>query len=176
MRPLLALLAIALLSMGAVACGASSKGAGPTTQPSPPGGSDNNIPAYGHEASAADRRAVTALVKRYYAAAAASDGSTACSLLYSNLANSVPEDYGKPPGPAYARGKTCAVVMFKIFKHLPGHQSDLAATQVTDVRIYRDQGYAELRSSRTPKGEIFVERQGSSWRVGALIGKERVGP
>lgn len=176
MRPLLALLAAALLSIGSVACGTSSKGANSVTQPSPPGGSDNNIPAYGHEASASDKRAVTVLVKRYYAAAAANDGSTACSLLYSNLANAVPEDYGKPPGPVYARGKTCAVVMSKVFEHLAGRRADLAATKVTDVRIYRDHGFAELRSTRTPKGEIFVERQGRSWRVGALIGRERSGP
>jgi hypothetical protein len=138
------------------------------------GGTDNNIPAYGHAASAADNQAVTALVKRYYAAAATADGATACTLLYPALVHAVPEDYGQAPGPAYARGKTCPVVMSKLFKHVAGHPADLAATEVTGVRVYRDRGFAMLRSKTTPNGEIFVERAGrSSWKVGVLIGRER---
>src|ERR1700716_3152164 len=100
-KPSLALLAIALLSLGATACGGASKarsstttqassnasatGGAPTTTASsgPPTGlrgkdsndgdndpqsnDDTAILYYGHVASAADQRAVTALVKRYYA-------------------------------------------------------------------------------------------------------------
>ena len=59
-------------------------------------GDDTNSSAlnYAHAASAADRRAVTALIKRYYAAATAGDGATACSMLYITLAEAVVEDYG----------------------------------------------------------------------------------
>jgi hypothetical protein len=181
------MLATVLLAVGASACGSAAKGpsrdtssiranpvrAGVSAEGENAGGSDDNIPAYGHEASAADRRAITALVERYYAAAAAGDGKTGCRLIYSSIAGAVPEDYGKPPGPAYSRGKTCPVVLAKVFGHIHGEAAGLAVTAVTGVRVYRDRGFAELRSSVTPNGEIFVEREHGSWKIGALMGKEQ---
>jgi hypothetical protein len=184
-KSLLTIAAAGVLSIGAGACGSSSKNTGSvarvsntgtSTESQNPGGTDDDIPAYGHEAPAGEKQTITALVKRYYAAAGAGDGKTACSLLYTPLAKSVPEDYGKPPGPTYSRGKTCAVVMSKTFRHLPGPRADITATEVTDVRIYHDHGFAELRSKTMPKGEIFIERQNGSWKIGATVGRERAGP
>ena len=191
MRPrvsLPTLLAIAVLCLGIGACGGSSK-AGKGTGPPPratatgaasaraagenAGGTDENIPAFGHAASAADRQAVTALVKRYYRAVAAADGRTACSLMYSSLEQGIAEDYGQPPGPPYARGKTCPVVMSKIFKNQPGYPTAFVGTAVTDVRIYMDRGFALLRSKATPSGEIFLEREHGAWTIGVPIGRER---
>lgn len=203
MRSPLALLIFILLSVGAGACGGSSANTGSSVRrPSDPatstvattksvstgaasgtsttdeeklnpGGNDDDIPAYGHEASAADRLAVTKLVKRYYAAVAAEDGKAACGLLVPVLAAAVPEDYGRAPGPVYARGNTCATVLSKLFRHLHASAAAFAATEVTDVRIYRNHGFAELHSKVTPNGEIFVERQGGPWRVGVTLGKEQ---
>jgi len=188
MRRLLLLLASAALCPGIGACGGAGKAGKGESPPTPaaaaaaraaraasesPGGSDENIPAFGHEASPGDRRAVTALVKRYYAAVVAADGRTACSLLSPSVAKGIAEDYGQPPGPPYARGKTCPVVMAKIFKNQPGYPTAFVGTAVTDVRIYRDRGFALLRSKATPSGEIFLEREHGAWTIGVPIGRER---
>jgi hypothetical protein len=200
-KPLLVLLAFVLLGIGTTACGGAGNatgsapkvssnvattGSAPTTTASagatPTGttaagggessrGTDNGISTYGHEASAADRRTITALVKRYYKAAAEDDGATACSLIYSILAEAVPEDYGQPPGPPALRGKTCAVVMSKLFKRIPGQPSSvLSATEVTGVRVAGRRGFAQLHSSAMPTGEIAVERELGRWKIGSLTG------
>jgi hypothetical protein len=133
----------------------------------------DHISTYGREAGEPDRREIITLVSRYYAAAAADDGSKACSMIYSLIANSVAEDYGQPPGPPYLRGKTCPIVMSKLFRHVPGQTpATLAATRVTGVRLLPRQGFAQLSSKAMPTGEIFVQRQGKAWKVGALIGRE----
>jgi hypothetical protein len=191
-----AFLAIAAASIGAAGCGGASspsrhaataastlRGETPARTLSReerarenPGGTDANIPGFGHAATPRQRAAIDALVRRYYAAAARADGKEACALMYRPLAGSVPEDYGRPPaGLPYARGKTCAVVMTKLFRHLPGPRDAIASTRVTAVRVYRGHAFAELHSHLTPKGEIFVERERErgSWRVGALIGEEQ---
>ena len=73
---------------------------------------------FGHAASAAEQMAIMALVKRYYATALAGDSAKACSIIYSTLAEAVPEDYGQPPGPLYMRGaKTCPTALTLFFKH-----------------------------------------------------------
>ena len=71
----------------------------------------------GQEASKSDKHMLKALLKRYYEAAAAENGAAACAMLYRPLANSVVQDYGKPPGPVYMRGSTCASAMKLLFKH-----------------------------------------------------------
>jgi hypothetical protein len=100
MKPLLALLTVTLLSLYSIACGAAGKGGRPASRVSSSvaaaatassvalpeverrGDADNDSDGYGetlddekmafgHPASASDARAVTALVKRYYAAGAA---------------------------------------------------------------------------------------------------------
>jgi len=111
------------------------------------------------------------LVQHYYAAASADDGAAACSLLTSAMASSVPEDYGQSPAPADLRGKTCAEVMSKLFRH-PYHLStaDLATTRVIGVRVNGNHGFALLKSKMLRLGEMVVEREGDLWKVGVLIG------
>jgi hypothetical protein len=193
MKPSLALLAIMLLSISATACGGASKATGSAPQASsnaattgssstkPTGTSAANPEGEGAgtvklkaptEASAPDRRAITALVKRYYAVAAADDGARACSLMYSTFAEGVPEDYGQPPGPPNLRGKTCAVIMSKLFKQLPREPSAvLAKTEVTDVRVRGRWGFVQLHSSAMPTGEISAERERGTWKIQGLIGR-----
>jgi hypothetical protein len=196
-KPSLASLAIMLLSVGAAACGGANKATGsasqassnvattaaqtttastsakPTATTAPRSGGESSLDAlnYGHEASEPDRRAITALVKRYYAAAAADDGATACSLIYSTFEEAIPEDYGQPPGPPNLRGKTCAVIMSKLFKQLPGEPpAVLAKTEVTGVSVRGRRGFARLHSSAMHTGSIAVERERQTWKIQALIG------
>jgi hypothetical protein len=179
-----ALTAAVAISVVVGACGGANKGANvasssssssttTSTGPSPhaPSPQAKVITEYGQEASPADKKAITALVKRYYAAAAADDGATACSLIYSPLSESVAEDYGQAPGPASLAGKTCQVVMSKLFRQVPGQPSSvLATTEVTGVRVKGRKGYALLRSKAIPEGDISVERELGTWKVVTLIG------
>jgi hypothetical protein len=131
---------------------------------------DKAILAYGHAASAAEVQAVTAVVKRYYAAASAGDGATACSLIYSILAESIAEDYGRPPGPPALRGKTCAVVMSKLFKQR--HQqltADVFTLKVTGVRVDGKRGSALLSFRRMPDRHILVHRERGAWKIYTLL-------
>jgi hypothetical protein len=129
---------------------------------------------YGHEASAADMQAVTALVERYYAAAAADDGAQGCSLMYSILAEAIPEDYGQPPaGPPSLRGKTCAVVMSKLFNQR--HQqlaADSATLKVIDARVEGNRGFALLSFKAMPARSIVIHRERDAWKIYALLDAE----
>jgi hypothetical protein len=185
MRHTCASVVVLALAVSFGACGGANKGASlsttvsstttgstPTTAsvhgPSPEA---KSIAQFGHVASPADRQAITALVKRYYAAAAADDGATACSLIYSPLSESVAEDYGQAPAPASLAGTTCEMVMSKLFRQVPGQPSAvLATTEVTGVRVKGRKGYALLRSKTMPEGDISVERELGTWKVGILIG------
>jgi hypothetical protein len=131
---------------------------------------DNVVLHYGHVASAADKRVIAALVERYYAAAAAGDGAKACPLIFSLLAESVPEDYGQPPGPPSLRGKTCAVVMSKLFKQR--HQElavDAATFEVTGVRVDGKRGLALLSFGSVRDRNIPVHREFGVWKIGDLV-------
>jgi hypothetical protein len=217
MKPLLVLLALALLGVGVTACGGASKGTGSTSQTSskvaatgntpamtssgatttshgttttshgttttshgkdaadgdndPNSEDDKNILAYGHAANAADMRTIATLVRRYYAAAAADNGTTACSLLFTLLAEVIPEDYGQAPGPPSLRGKTCAVVMTKLFKQQ--HQllsTNVAMLKVTGARIGEKRGFALLLLGKTHEQRyIPVHREFGVWKVNSLL-------
>lgn len=183
MRHICALTAAVMVATVLADCGGATKAANlattPATSPAKseiastytPSPEAKAITEYGHEASHADQKAITALVNRYYDDGAADDGAGACGLIYSPLSESVAEDYGQSPGPAYLSGKTCAVVMSKLFLHPPSQPpSDLATTQVTGVRVMGRKGYALLRSKAIPAGYIAVERELGAWKVGTIIG------
>jgi hypothetical protein len=192
-KPPIGLLVAVQIAFGLIACGGTG-GTGPRSQaPSSTtessGATAGTTPAkgagharfeesrsailyFGHPASPADKQAVTRLVMRYYAAAAREDGATACSLLLSSLANSVPEDYGQAPGPPSLRGgKTCQAVMTKLFKLL--HRklaAEDAGLEVTRVRLKAKGGYAVMRFKTTPElHETNVVREGSGWKISSLL-------
>jgi hypothetical protein len=200
MRSLLALLATMLLSVGAGACGGASGGVGSTSQASssatPTGGyvhddddadtgpnhedtDDYRIRGYGHAPSAADERAVTGLVKRYYAAAAAGDGAVGCSLLLirlakdSNLGEAAEKAYPPAPDVPPLHGKSCAQIMSLLFKE--DHEqlaADSTTLQVTSVRVNGLHGLALLGFRTTPERQIRVERDGGAWKLDALLDRE----
>jgi hypothetical protein len=132
-------------------------------------GDDSVISASGQPASGAEERTIAALVKRYYAAAAASDGAKACRLIYSMLEEAIPEDYGQPPGPAYSRGKTCAVVMSKTFAH--SHSQLAGGFAVTGVRVEGNEARALLGSRTLPASFILLRRERGVWKIYELLGQ-----
>lgn len=131
---------------------------------------DSSILAYGHAANGADKRTITAVVKRYYAAAATGDGAKACAMLAPKFAESVAEDYGRgSTGPSYLQGgTTCPAVMMLLFQHSHAEVAD--PFDVTGVRLGDNHAYALLGSRVTVASYITLERRRGAWRIGALIG------
>jgi hypothetical protein len=125
----------------------------------------------GHAASASDQRAIAALIKRYYAAALAENGAKACSMLYSTIAESVPEDYGiSPPSQPYMRGTTCPAVLTLLFKHYhPQIALEYPKLEVARVRLVEHQGIAVLHFGALPERQISVGREGHTWKLKALL-------
>lgn len=123
---------------------------------------------YGNPANAADWRRSVALVKRYFAAAAAADGAGACRLLVPLSAESVVErDGGSPP----LRGRTCAVVMSKLFRlHHRMLAEKSAALEVIAVRIKDDRGLAVLNFPEIHEArQIGLRRVRGTWKVVDLL-------
>jgi hypothetical protein len=181
MRRLLGLLAIWLLALATAGCAGTSKMPARTPKTASSASSSGgvapesafDISTYGHEAGARDTRAIVTLIDDYYAAAASDDGARACSMIYSIFEEAIAEDYGQPPGPADLRGKTCAVVMSKFFKHIPHQPSAiLALTRITGIRLKGRRGFVQLTSSAMPTGEIRIEREHQFWKIDSLIGQE----
>lgn len=200
MKLLFALPAVALLGLGATACGgagsasqASSNAAAsgstastassttPTQSHLPRDSDDDNdnssnsrydnddnpVVYYGHTASAAEVQAITGLVKGYYAAAAASDGAKACSLIYSILAESVIEEYGQS---TVLHGKTCSVVMSRLLKRVHWQLvADVARLKVTLVRVNGNHGLVLLRFGTIPERRVLVQRERGVWKMGVLL-------
>jgi hypothetical protein len=125
---------------------------------------DKVILHFGHPANAADRRAITALVNRYYAAAAAEDGATACALSFSILAESLPEDFGHAPGPLFLRGaNTCTAVLTRIFTH--NHAQFVELFKMTGARVEGNEGRVLLGSTTKPASFNEVKRERGVWKI-----------
>jgi hypothetical protein len=134
------------------------------------GDNGNDDDRWGSATSATDRRAVVSLVKHYYAVAAAGDGARGCALIYSLLAEEIPELYGEPPGPPSLRGGTCAVVMSKVYRQKHRQLvAKIATIDVIGVRVKRLRGLALLRFKGSPERDIPVHREHHAWRIDALL-------
>ncbi len=178
--PALVIASAVLLWVGAIGCGGAHNPSDTVSQTDPSASRTTGIPSdphnkqvfgFGKEATPAQRQAVTALVTRYYRAGAAADGATACSLIVPRVARSVPEDYGRAPGPRYLRGgKTCPAVMSRMFTHLSKRmKAEWATLKVTRVRLGPRGGYAVLRFGSPPERELTVVRNGGAWHVSSLL-------
>jgi hypothetical protein len=197
-RSLLTLPSIALLGLGVGACGNAGKRA--SSVPGSPSNAaagtaattpiqanlardsdnDNDNPGksrydsddspvlyFGHAASATDGRAIAALLTRYYAAGAAGDGATACSLIHPLLAESIVEEYAQSPS---LRGRTCAVVMSKLFKQLHGELArDVAGLELIRARVRGDHGVAVLRFGGARERRVLVRRERGAWKMDLLL-------
>lgn len=193
----MALLAAALLSAGASACGGASKDTSSTSRSSSaatvtPGGYLRNdgdkdpddkdptdkdpglddsalLAIYGGETSRAEMRAVTSVVKLYFAAATAEDGTQACPLLAAGLAAELSTSQS-----TQSVDKACAAPLSLLFKQQ--HQSlladDAATMVVTAVHVKGDLGLAVLGFQSVPEAEILLQREGHVWKIDALFDSE----
>jgi hypothetical protein len=134
---------------------------------------DSDIVHFGRAASPTARRAITALVKHYYAAAATDDGAKACPLIFSRLAKGLPETLGVG-GPAYLRGsKTCAEVLRRLFaRNAAQLAADAAQLEITGVRVAGKTALALLGFRTLPERQIEVIREGNVWKLYAPLDNE----
>lgn len=129
------------------------------------------LKAYGTPATSADRRAVSALVKRYYLAAAAEDGATACSLLTSALANSVAGGVDRSASSAVGGcGPSMSLLLRQQHRSLTAREP--ATMVVIGVYLKGDLGLALLGFRRIPESTILVEREARVWKIDALFDSE----
>jgi hypothetical protein len=131
---------------------------------------DREMMMWGRPARTTERRAVTALVQQYLQDAAAENGIKACSLIYTLRAESIPEDYGQPPGPPSLRGTTCEAVLTKLFAQehtkLIGEATSL---HVTGFRIKEKQGRALVGFTTAPAAYVSLQRQRDVWRIDNIL-------
>ena len=109
---------------------------------------------------------ITALAQRYQAAAVASDGVSACSLMHTLFAEAIPEDYAADVGLASAH-TTCAAVMTKLFAR--NHSKLTGAITVTRVRVKGNRAQATMGSTTQPASVLPFERERGAWKVIALF-------
>jgi ketosteroid isomerase-like protein len=129
---------------------------------------------FGHPAGAADRRAITELVKRYYVLAAADDGAGACALLSAPIATSIPQTIGTG-GPWYFRGRTCAEIMTKIFaKNVYQLAAYAASIRVVTVGVDHDEAVTVFAVKGHPGRGTRALREHGIWRMNALVDFELI--
>lgn len=135
---------------------------------------DNSVRRFGHAAPTSDRRAVVALVRRYFKAANDGNGVAACSMMTPPVSSSVAGDLGGAAGPRYASGTTCPAVMSKVFAHyhrqLSAHSRRLLGA--SDVRLSGNEGIVVLMFKALPGRRIGVARVNGTWLVNALLDLE----
>jgi hypothetical protein len=129
---------------------------------------DREAVLFGHPAGAVERRTITAVVLRYYAAAATGDVRKACSLLPSSLVRALPVEVGRL-GPRYLRGgRTCEEILTRLFRR---HHPELAAPiNVTEVRVRGDDAFALLGSKHMPASFITPKRIHGVWTTDEVLG------
>jgi hypothetical protein len=134
---------------------------------------DRPVLAFGNAPSPSTRTAIEQLVRRYYATARSENGALACRMVIAPLAASVVEDLGRPPGPRYLRGRSCAAVMTKVF-HINRSQLTTYADElsIAAVRVEGRRGVAILRFRTVPSRQLELQIERGQWKVAALLDRE----
>lgn len=144
------------------ATGAATHTAKSSSTPSVP-----NATTYGHPASAADKAAVAQVVKAYYASLSSGHEAAACSMLSNRIEGLLERSVKRSP---LLHGKGCIGAYKLLFGRRPGRPNVVASTvSVTGVRVSGDRGYALVATRSIPSGQIRIEREHGSWKIGSLI-------
>jgi hypothetical protein len=139
-----------------------------------PGEVDNeNNQVIGPLAGAADVRAATRLIERYYAALEADDGAAICRLLYAPLAESLPEDYGRSsPGRPAGSGESCAEVAARLLASERGGRH--RRLRVASMRVRNRMAAVQLGfGSDPPRYYLGLTRERGAWKMSRLIATEQ---
>jgi hypothetical protein len=135
---------------------------------------DSTVTDYGQPADAALTRTITAIAKRYFAAAAAADGAATCPLIVLDLVAAIPGNFGKAPNPSYMRGNTCAEVCSKLFKHMHRQlAAEAGGLEIAGVRATHPTVYVLMAFKNSPyRRYIALEREDGTWKFEAMLDSE----
>lgn len=195
LRAPLACATIALCSCGVSACGSGSPGTGrsgteahgvsrvvPSSSERDTDGdvdshgqgpydTDNDANfAFGPAASPAVRRAVLALVARYYAAAAADQPRPACAMLDPLLEETVVEERSEERRSPARRESVCMRTLSVLLRQR--HRElvqDVAVSHAIAVQVKGNRAVALMRFAGTRERRVPVRRTGASWKMDALL-------
>jgi hypothetical protein len=135
--------------------------------PVDPNDDERIFAAYPVHASPAETRAVAALVKRYYRAAAAEDRTEVCALLSASLVTGLAAGQSAASGdPREACALAVSAPLHEQHPHLLADET--ADMSVIAVRLHDGFGIAIVGFRRAPESEILVEREGRQWKIDAL--------
>jgi hypothetical protein len=136
---------------------------------------DNEHELRGRPARIGDARRVSALVRRYYAAAGRDDGVAACRLVYLPVVESIQEAHGGTPGSTGAPGWTCAAILSRVFKRQHTQLgAENAALTVASVRVDLNVGAVRLGlGSGRPARYTMVHRERGTWKMLNLLDSTR---
>jgi hypothetical protein len=128
----------------------------------------NELPVMKYGASHTERRAIVAVVKSYFAAAAAADGKAGCQLIDSNLGTALgQEQTGLPAGDS----GTCAATLSLLFKRQQGHfvAENPTTMVVTGVHVRGEESFVTLGFKTMPESDIILQHEGNAWKIDALF-------
>ncbi len=140
------------------------------------GGSDStqagtgsgSIESFGEEASPGDRAAMTKVVQEFLRARAESDWAKACSLIAAPMVENLRKLVSQSP---QLKNRGCPELVKAVIATIPA--KTIAAgkrIRVTGARIEGDHGFVLYRDARGTSSAFPVAREGSIWKVGALVG------
>lgn len=191
MRALPILLASALLGIAVAGCGGSSETSSTTRSSSSPiatgylerdgdkdgddqsprveAGADERtlLAQYPTKPSPAEKRAIVALVRDYYAASVAGEGARACTLVVSELASGLSAQSVQPGSDSNG----CAGGMTALLEREHGRLSadDVPTMTIIGVHLKGTLGLVVLGFARMPESQIIVQREGHEWKLGTLV-------
>jgi hypothetical protein len=126
------------------------------------------LAGYGKPASPVRLKPIAALLKRYYAASAASDAAQVCALLVPALARELAEGAGRPaPGALHA----CAAAVSPILAHQHARllAEGVSTMVVVEARVKGPLALAVLGFRAAPVSQLLLERERGTWRVDSLF-------
>lgn len=125
----------------------------------------------GHLATQSDRLAVAAVIKRYYAALAESNGAETCSLLYYVTMEATAEGDEGPGTEAYtSSAKACAAVVAYLSRQRHKELArDRARLEIVGVRVDGARGWVLLQFGSGRERRVLIHREGRIWKVDTLF-------
>jgi len=136
----------------------------------PPAKSDDTLflESYGKRISPTEERVTATLVKRYYTAAAVSDGARTCALLDAGLVAGLTEGQNQT---TQSSNTNCATIASTLLKqqHKRLAADKVASLVVIQVRAQGNLGLAVVGFKTTPVSEILLKRQQNKWKIGAEV-------
>jgi hypothetical protein len=123
---------------------------------------------FGEPASKADVRAMTPVVKRYYAVAAAGDAKRACAMIDPAFTKALSAEI-RVSAPSYLHGaKTCQAAAADTFRH---YRHELTVPiRVNGALTDGNTGYVVVSSAKMPDSMIAVRRMHAAWVIDSVLG------